>query len=107
VEYHTSPITTVLTTTTSTETTTTGTTTTEVTTTTTSVETTTTKTTTTNVTKTVVGPLPNGGRISGAGAPMPGPAAPIVGQPLGGSVWQLSQYIPALVPHLGYFLAGR
>jgi hypothetical protein len=47
------------------------------------------------------------GRVSGAGAPMPGPPAPVIGRPLGESVWQLAQYIPALVPHLGYFLAGR
>jgi len=78
-------------------------------TTTTSTETTTTDTTTTGTTTTVVTPPPpppppEGG---GAGAPIPGPPAPVVGHPLGESVWQLSQYIPALVPHLGYFLAGR
>jgi len=73
-------------------------------TTTTSTETTTTDTTTTVVTPPPPPPPPEGG---GAGAPMPGPPAPVVGRPLGESVWQLSQYIPALVPHLGYFLAGR
>ena len=79
--------------------------------TTTGTETTTTDTTTTGTTTTAVGgggPGPGMvGQVSGAGAPMPGPPAPIVGSPLGESVWQLSQYIPALVPHLGYFLAGR
>jgi len=112
VEYHTSPITTALTpgtttpwppftfTTTWQDTTTTDTTTTE---------TTTTKTTTTDTTTTAVGGGAPGvvGKVSGAGAPMPGPPAPVVGRPLGESVWQLAQYIPALVPHLGYFLAGR
>ena len=80
-------------------------------TTTTSTETTTTETTKTDTTTTTTvttppppPPPPEGG---GAGAPMPGPPAPVVGSPLGESVWQLSQYIPALVPHLGYFLAGR
>jgi len=63
-----------------------------------------TTTTTTVVTPPPPPPPPRGG---GAGAPMPGPPAPVVGSPLGESVWQLSQYIPALVPHLGYFLAGR
>jgi hypothetical protein len=80
-------------------------------TTTTSTDTTTTDTTTTGTTTTTVGgggPGPAvAGRVSGAGAPVPGPPAPIVGSPLGESVWQLAQYIPALVPHLGYFLAGR
>ena len=79
--------------------------------TTTGTETTTTDTTTTGTTTTAVGgggPGPGMvGQVSGAGAPMPGPPAPVVGRPLGESVWQLSQYIPALVPHLGYFLAGR
>jgi len=115
VGYHTSPLPTELTpggltpwppfifTTTWEGTTTTGTTT--------GTETTTTDTTTTGTTTTAVGgggPGPGMvGQVSGAGAPIPGPPAPIVGSPLGESVWQLSQYIPALVPHLGYFLAGR
>jgi hypothetical protein len=115
VEYHTSPITTVLTPGTTTPwppfiftTTWEGITTTDTTTT----ETTTTETTATDTTTTAVGGGGGGapgvaGRISGAGAPMPGPPAPVVGRPLGESVWQLAQYIPALVPHLGYFLAGR
>jgi len=109
VEYYTSPITTVLTptnpppwspfiftTTPATDTTAT--------------ETTATETTTTDTTTTDVTPSPRGGvagRVSGAGAPSPGSPAPVIGRPLGESVWQLAQYIPALVPHLGYFLAGR
>jgi len=63
-----------------------------------------TTTTTTVVTPPPPPPPPGGG---GAGAPLPGPPAPVVGSPLGESVWRLAQYIPALVPHLGYFLAGR
>jgi hypothetical protein len=112
VEYHTSPITTTMNEpgrTTQQDTTTTNTTVTNTTTTnTTTTDTTTTDTTTTETTTTTVGGGPGViGKVSGAGAPVPGPPAPIVGSPLGQSVWQLSQYIPALVPHLGYFLAGR
>ena len=111
VEYHTSPLPTELTpggltpwppltfTTTWEDTTTTSTDTTR-----TETGTTDTTTTTTVVTPPPPPPPPRGG---GAGAPIPGPPAPVVGSPLGESVWQLSQYIPALVPHLGYFLAGR